>query len=114
MMSMKRHTHEASWGRRHPSWARIAAAVMALLLGVLVWSNIAADADEGLLEKYGVTLLGIEVALAVFSINLSLVIFQLSPYRHLVPGMSARHLALAAGVLALSLAPLALSGSDAS
>ena len=87
----------------------VGAAVVAGAIGA--WICVTTSAEPALLKRYGVTLFGIEVALAVFSVNLSLVIFQLSPYRHLVSGLSGRHLALAAGVLIVSLVPLAASNS---
>lgn len=82
---------------------------LAVLTLALLWARVTTAADPILLERYGLTLFGIEVALAVFSVNLSLVIFQLSPYRQLITGLSGRHLSFAASVLMLSLLPLVLS-----
>ena len=90
-------------------WYRRIGLALLVAAAVLTWASLTAEASATLLAKYGMTLFGIEVALAVFSVNLSLVIFQLSPYRHLVPGMSRRHLLLAATVLVVSLGPLALA-----
>lgn len=93
------------------AWGRRIAVLLVVVGAAVIWACVTSAADPVLLQRYGFTLFGIEVALAVFSVNLSLVIFQLSPYRHLVPGLSGRHVSLASAVLVISLAPLALSQS---
>ena len=51
-------------------------------------------------------LLAAVLAVALFAVSLSFVIFQLSPYRSLIPGASGRHLVGVVAVLALALVPV--------
>lgn len=52
------------------------------------------------------TLVGIDVAIAVFAVNFSFVAFQLAPYRQLLAGPSWRHVAAAGALLFTALLPL--------
>jgi hypothetical protein len=51
-------------------------------------------------------LLAAALAVALFAVSLSFVIFQLSPYRSLIPGASGRYVASAIAVLAMALGPV--------
>jgi hypothetical protein len=65
------------------------------------------EASASDLRPFRPGLVAAVLAVALFAVSLSFVIFQLSPYRALIPGASGRHLAGAVAVLAVALAPIA-------
>jgi hypothetical protein len=65
------------------------------------------EASAASLRPFRPGLLAAVLAVALFAVSLSFVIFQLSPYRSLIPGASGRHLVGVVAVLALALVPVA-------
>ena len=68
------------------------------------------NADNANSSTYGAVLLSIELAIAIFAINFSFLVYQFSPYRALIHKISTRQILDPLSVLMLSLIPIIFLG----
>jgi hypothetical protein len=116
-------TAEAGASGKAERWLRVAARIrrlgapvrsalvpgitkLVIALPFLAVGVVGASLPYDALQPYGAVLISAAVAVALFAVNFSFVVFNLAPYRALVSGASSRHLAACAAALCASFLPL--------
>jgi hypothetical protein len=83
-------------------WAVALASMPFLAVSVV----LGAAASRSVLEGLASTTVGVAIAVAVFAVNFSFVVFQLAPYRALLAGPSRGHVGAASALILFALVPL--------